>query len=64
MAKARDEQNIFFLFWGNKDYIHVDPMAGDYLGDLGINVIMILKATLKKIWTALKWFRVWFKGCT
>jgi hypothetical protein len=55
---------MFCLFWGNKEYIHIDLMEGDYLGDLGIDVLVVLKATLKKIWTALSWFRVRFKGGT
>jgi hypothetical protein len=38
---------MFGLFWGDKEYI--DLREGGYLGDLGVDVVIVLKATLKKI---------------
>jgi len=48
------EQNTFGLFSGNKEYIHIDLREGGYLGDLGLDVMIVLKATLKKIWTGIR----------
>jgi hypothetical protein len=53
-ARVWYEQNMFGLFWGNKDYIHIDLREGGYLGDLGLDVMIVLRASLKKIWTGIR----------
>jgi hypothetical protein len=37
-----------------KEYIHIDVREGGYLGDLVLDVMIVLKATLKKIWTGIR----------
>jgi len=41
------------LFWGDKEYVHIGLKEGGYLGDLGLDVIIVLKSMLKKIWTGI-----------
>jgi len=38
---------MFGLFWGDKEYVHIDLKEGAYLGDLGLDVMIVLKAMLK-----------------
>lgn len=45
---------MFDVFWGNKEYMHIDLREGGYLGDLAVDVMIVLKATLKKIWTGIR----------
>ena len=54
LAEVWYEQNMFDVFWGNKEYMHIDLREGGYLGDLAVDVMIVLKATLKKIWTGIR----------
>ena len=52
-ARVWYEQNMIGLFWGDKEYVHIGLKEGGYLGDLGLDVIIVLKSMLKKIWTGI-----------
>jgi hypothetical protein len=41
-------------FGGNKEYTHINLREGGYLGDLGVDVMIVLKATLRKNWTGIR----------
>ena len=45
--RAWYEQDMFGLFWRDKEYVHIDLMEGGHLGDLGLDVMIVFKAALK-----------------